>query len=85
MEVVSPGAESRQRDLVDKRRDYAQAGVSEYWIVDPETESVTVLALDGSEYRVHGEFKTGESATSVLLPGFAVDVSAVFAAGRGEG
>jgi Uma2 family endonuclease len=75
---------NRQRDLIEKRQAYAQAGVSEYWIVDPETETVTVLALDGAEYRVHGEFKSGDSATSVLLPGFAVEVSAVFAAGRGE-
>jgi Uma2 family endonuclease len=85
MEVVSPGPEARQRDLVDKRRDYAKAGVQEYWIVDPETDLVTVLALDAGEYRVHGEFKSGDTATSVLLPGFVIEVAAVFAAGRGDG
>jgi len=85
MEVVSPGPGNRQCDLIEKRQAYAQAGVTEYWIVDPETETVTVLALDGAEYRVHGEFKSGDTATSVLLPGFIVEVSAVFAAGRGEG
>jgi Uma2 family endonuclease len=85
MEIVSPGAGNRQRDHIDKRQAYAKAGVSEYWIVDPETETVTVLPLEGAAYRVHGEFKSGETASSVFLPGFAVDVSAVFAAGRGEG
>jgi len=83
VEIVSEGWEARQRDLVDKRRDYARAGVREYWIVDPETESITVLALDGETYRLHGDFKSGATATSVLLDGFAVEVAAVFAAGHG--
>jgi Uma2 family endonuclease len=83
MEVVSPGSASRQRDLVQKPRDYARAGVQEYWIVDPETETIAVLALNGETYRIHGEFKSGDTATSVLLDGFAVPVSAVFAAGQG--
>lgn len=82
MEIVSAGADSRKRDLIDKRRDYALAAISEYWIVDPETELITVLALEGTAYRVHGEFAAGQSANSVLLPGFAADVAAVFAEGK---
>ena len=35
MEIVSPDAKSRRRDLKEKRRDYAIAGIPEYWIVDP--------------------------------------------------
>jgi Uma2 family endonuclease len=86
IEVVSPGSENRDRDLVQKRADYARTGVAEYWIVDPETDTITVLTLPAgaTEYAVHGEFKPGQQATSVLLPGFAVDVAACFAAGRGE-
>lgn len=79
MEVVSKGG--RKRDLVEKRRDYARAGIPEYWIVDPQLEQITVLRLRGKQYVVHGEFKKGERATSVLLPGFAVDVTAVLEAG----
>lgn len=80
MEVVSPGATDRRRDLVKKRQEYAQAGIPEYWIVDPETETVTVLALAGATYAEHGVFGQGQTATSVLLPGFAVDVKELFAA-----
>jgi Uma2 family endonuclease len=83
MEVVSGGAEDRKRDLETKRTEYAQAGIAEYWIVDPQEHRITVLTLDGAEYRVHGEFAPGVQATSVLLPGFAVDVAAVFTAGEG--
>lgn len=83
MEVVSPGAENRERDLVDKRRDYAKAGVREYWIVDPEEKTITVLALAGKTYKTHGVFKPGAEATSKYLKGFKVSVSDVFAAGEG--
>lgn len=76
VEIVSPDAP--RRDLVDKRGDYAEAGIPEYWIVDPRTETVTVLALRGAAYVEHGVFNRGTQADSVLLDGLAVDVSAVF-------
>ena len=84
IEVVSPGEESRTRDLETKRDEYARAGISEYWIIDPEIETVLVLALEGGSYREHGKFTKGQSATSVLLPGFALDVTALFAAGQAK-
>ncbi len=81
VEVVSEEEQDRQRDLITKRREYAQAGIAEYWIVDPKTETILVLVLDGAAYRVHGEFPRGTTARSVLLTTFAVEVSAVFDAG----
>lgn len=57
--------------------DYAEAGIPEYWIVNPEEETTTVLSLQGEAYVSHGIFRRGEVATSVLLAGFAADVSAV--------
>ena len=87
IEVVSPGDDTRERDLATKRSEYAAASIPEYWIVDPETRTIHVLTLDdvepGGAYRVHGEFKSGATATSVLLDGFAVSVDEVFAAGDG--
>ena len=78
MEVVSP--DKPERDLLEKRRDYAEAGIPEYWIVNPLNRTITVLTLDGEEYRDHGVFSRGMRATSVLLGGFTLDVQAVFAA-----
>jgi Uma2 family endonuclease len=75
MEVVSDGDADRRRDLEIKREEYAQARIAEYWIVDPKLGQITVLTLDGSTYAIHGEFSTGQQATSKLLPGFAVDVT----------
>jgi Uma2 family endonuclease len=76
LEVVS--SEKAERDLVQKRGDYAEAGVMEYWIVDPQTETIIVLRLEGSEYVEAGRYGRGSTAASVLLAGFTIDVSAVF-------
>ncbi len=79
MEVVSP--DNPEHDYERKRREYAEAGIPEYWIVDPQREVITVLTLDGEWYAVHGEFAVNEWAASVLLDGFSVTVGDVFAAG----
>lgn len=80
IEVVSSGKSDRERDLVDKRYDYALAGIPEYWIVDPQEEVIVVLRLEGNEYAEHGRFHAGDAATSALLPGFTVPVADVWAA-----
>ena len=66
-----------ERDTKVKRADYAEAGIPEYWIVNPEDETITVLTLSDDSYREHGVFRRGSVATSVLLQGFVVDVDAV--------
>ncbi len=76
VEIVSP--DNPDRDLIDKRRDYAQAGIPEYWIVNPLTDTITMLTREGDTYAEHGVFVRGTPATSVLLPSFTVDVAAVF-------
>ncbi|RMF37366.1 MAG: Uma2 family endonuclease, partial [Chloroflexi bacterium] len=80
VEVVSP--ENRRHDLETKRREYAQAGIPEYWIVDPEAKQITVLTLKGEQYVVHGGFGPGSVARSVVLPGFEVAVDDVWAAAQ---
>lgn len=85
IEGVSEGERDQKRDREEKRTEYAQANIPEYWIVDPETESITVLTLPAGTtvYAEHGVFKPGETATSVLLPDFTIEVTACFAAGKG--
>lgn len=76
LEVVSP--DDPQRDLVTKRRDYAAAGIPEYWIVNPLDETIAVLALRDGAYSEHGVFARGTQATSALIPNVAVAVGDVF-------
>ena len=76
VEVVSP--DRPERDTEEKVLDYAEAGIPEYWIVNPLDATITVLVLDGPAYRRHGHFQRGERATSHLLPSFSVSVDEVF-------
>jgi Uma2 family endonuclease len=76
LEVVS--SDEPERDLVAKCTDYAEARVPEYWIVNPQTETIHVLQLRGDVYEEAGVFRRVESATSTLLPEFTIAVSAVF-------
>ena len=77
LEIVSLGKDARQRDYEDKRIDYARAGISEYWIVDPLENQVTVLVLQDSIYLEHGVFRMGDVASGLLLPGLSIDVRAM--------
>jgi len=76
LEIVS--ADKPERDLVVKRREYAEVGIPEYWIVNPLDQTVTVLTLDGDRYIEHAIFTPGTLASSVLLPGFSLLVSDIF-------
>jgi Uma2 family endonuclease len=80
VEVVSD--DDPQRDLETKRHEYAQAGIPEYWIVNPRNSTITVLKLEaqGSPYVEAAVYKPGEEAASELFEGLVVDVEAVFAA-----
>ena len=82
VEVVSKDDKSRRRDLKEKREDYAQAGVREYWIVDPQEQQITILKLAGKSYKIHGQWTGKETASSSLLKGFEVQVNKVFEAGK---
>jgi Uma2 family endonuclease len=75
IEIVSP--DKPTRDTEEKPVDYAEAGIPEYWIVNPLTDTITVLVLEGAAYTQHGVFGRGERAASRLLDGFSVSVDEV--------
>lgn len=62
-------------ELGDRRARIGEAAIREYWIVDPEAETVTVLRLDGDRYAEHGAFARGQTAVSAAYDGLAVDVA----------
>jgi len=66
IEVVSPN--NLSRDTVDKRQDYALAGIPEYWIVNPVDGYVLILVLAGNEYVELGEYRDADRIESQLLP-----------------
>jgi Uma2 family endonuclease len=76
VEVTSPG--TWRTDRLEKVMEYAQAGVSEYWIVDPDARTVEVLVLREGVYVLLGKWGVGERACSELLEGFEMAVEEVF-------
>jgi Uma2 family endonuclease len=77
VEVVSPGQANRERDYRYKHTEYAARGIAEYWIVDPETNQVTLcLWVDGQyEDRV---YRGTEAIQSTVVPGFGLTVAEIF-------
>ena len=78
IEILSPGKENRERDLLVKRQLYAKYNIGEYWIVDSENRLVEVYKLDVSRLQSVATFRDSDEITTELLPGFRLTVSAVF-------
>lgn len=78
MEVVSPG--TRRLDEVTKVKEYAEAGVAEYWIVDLESEAITLYVRAASAFERRTRAEKGEVVRSETLTGFQVAVDEVLGA-----
>lgn len=77
-EVVSLGG--RHRDRIEKRDLYEQYGIKEYWIIDPESQTIDVLTLVQGRYEVGSHATLGQTAGSRLLPGFQIAAQFLFQA-----
>ena len=76
MEILSP--RTAKLDLIDKRYDYAAAGVSEYWIVDPDSATVDLYALDSGTLSLRHSARKKGTITSILIPTFSVVLEELF-------
>jgi Uma2 family endonuclease len=76
MEVVSPS--TSHRDVFDKKHLYETHGVREYWIVDPDSETVEVHTLTDESYTLHQRCVEGGTPASALLGDFTVDLPTLF-------
>jgi Uma2 family endonuclease len=75
VEFVSRRSRDRRRDYEEKRREYREAGVVEYWIIDRYRRTMTVFRR-GRAKRVVGE---DETYGTDLLPGFALPLADLLA------
>ncbi|EAM52515.1 Uma2 family endonuclease [Crocosphaera watsonii WH 8501] len=66
IEVVSPGKKNRDRDYRYKRSQYQARGISEYWIVDPIEQKITIFNLVEGLYEER-IFKEDQAIASQLL------------------
>ena len=67
VEVVSPGELQRNRDYIAKRTQYQDCSIPEYWIIDPNTQTVLVLELTEGNYTEIGNFSGNEQ---IVCPQF---------------
>jgi Uma2 family endonuclease len=75
VEIVSES--TRKRDVLVKRHLYTNAGVAEYWLVDPELETLTLFRGIGRLDRV-AELGRGDTLETPLLPGFRLALDRLF-------
>ena len=57
---------------------YAKHGVQEYWLVDPDARTVTVLQLAEEAFEVEAIYGEGQAMTSPTLVGFTADLNEIF-------
>ena len=78
VEIISTG--SRKTDEIIKRRLYEQFGVKEYWIIDPELESVKVYRMQDTGFIRVAELsvENGGALTTPLLPELTIPLSDIF-------
>ncbi len=76
VEILSPSTAARDKTV--KRDLYARHGVIEYWIVDPNDQTVDVMALGEGGLETVAVYGKGQTLTSPTLSGFAVDLDEIF-------
>ena len=82
VEIVSPGEIQRDRDYIAKRLQYQDRQIPEYWIADPQTQTLLILELTASGYK---EFATFSGDSSVRSPQFStlnLTANQLFASGN---
>jgi Uma2 family endonuclease len=77
VEILSPSTEKNDRGV--KFRDYAHHGVKEYWIIDPEKQTIEQYLLqdDKKEFELFVKIHEGE-IESKAVKGFRIPLKAVF-------
>ena len=78
VEFVSTGRRNRRRDYEDKRREYEEAGIREYWIIDRFERTLTVFKKHGKSFQKR-VVKEKQNYATDLLPGFELPLAHLLA------
>lgn len=73
VEIVSPA--TRAIDTQTKKDDYEAAGIHEYWLIDPDDETLSFFRLHGGRYKLVSV--EGQSFRSEAVPGFTLDLEPI--------
>ena len=76
IEIISPSSIST--DKVAKKEDYQNAGVPEYWLIDPANQAVEVYENVKGKFQLF-DFAAGEGIVkSSIIKGFELEVKSIF-------
>jgi Uma2 family endonuclease len=78
VEIVSPGELQRDRDYIAKRSQYQDIGIPEYWIVDPQEKTVTILERVDAAYTNVEPFQGDNLIRSPQFPELRVTSAQIF-------
>ena len=76
VEILSPS--TRRQDEILKRGVYERFGVTEYWIVDPELETVKVYRRSGEAFAAANLLSSDRSLTTDLVSGWSLELQRLF-------
>lgn len=77
--VIEVLSTDRARDLVLKRSWYHEAGISEYWIIDPVNDSIEALEWSEAGYFSRAVLGRADVIATAMIPGFELQLNALFA------
>ena len=78
IEILSKS--TRSKDMVDKLNTYMLSGVREFWIVDPNKQSVLVYGFKDFEIDEYTTYKLGDTLISYFFEGLEIVVNEIFEA-----
>lgn len=67
-----------ERHEAFKRQLYADCSVEEYWLVDPEAATISVLLLSENAYEEAATYTVGQTLTSPMLDGLSINLDDLF-------
>ncbi|QDI93025.1 Uma2 family endonuclease [Salicibibacter halophilus] len=76
IEILSPA--TARTDRLTKYNKYEEAGVKEYWIVDPHHETVEVFVLQDQSFERADVFTKSDAVKVSLFPDFEVQLNKIF-------
>ena len=76
IEILSPS--TIENDRIYKKLVYEKYGVKEYWIVDPQQETIEVWTLKDARFQLHHKAGKAQQISSQLLEDLELDLALIF-------
>jgi Uma2 family endonuclease len=77
IEILSKG--NNKKELQNKYEVYEESGVKEYWVIEPESQTMLVYTLVNGKYQPSKLLTLGDEIITPILPGFVLNLDEVFA------